>query len=324
MNKEKITPFIGLFFGILSVSTASIFIRFAQNEASSIVIAAIRLSTASLLITPVAYFQYKKHLFDITKKELLFLILSGFFLSIHFAAWITSLETTSIASSVVLVTTTPLWVALFSPIFLKEKNNSTIWIGLILALLGSSVVAFSHQCSFSVEKIITCNITSFSFDRNTLLGNLLALIGAWMAAGYLMVGRKVRTSLPVLKYIFFVYTFSAIFLLMMVLFTRQTLIGYSGQAYLWMILLGLIPQLLGHSIFNWALGHLPAAFVSIALIGEPIGTILLAFLFLQEAPNHLEILGGLLILGGIFLVSFFQPKKAKRKETGLHRNERLF
>ncbi len=321
MNKEKITPFIGLFFGILSVSTASIFIRFAQNQAPSIVIAAFRLSIASLLIAPFAYFHYKKQLFNITKKELTFLILSGFFLAIHFAAWITSLETTSIASSVVLVTTTPLWVALLSPLFLKEKNNTTIWVGLILAFLGSSLVAFSHQCSFSVDKIIACNIAGFSFDKNSLLGNSLALIGAWMAAGYLMVGRKVRSTIPVLKYIFFVYTFSAIFLLIMVFFTGQTMIGYSGQTYLWMILLGLIPQLLGHSIFNWALGHLPAAFVSIALIGEPIGTIILAFLFLKEVPNFLEILGGLLILGGIFLVSFFQPKKYLRKDINLQKIE---
>lgn len=320
MNKEKQTPLIGLFFGILSVSTASIFIRFAQSEAPSIVIAAIRLCIASILITPVAYIQYKKHLFDISKKELFFLLLSGFFLSIHFATWITSLETTSIASSVVLVTTTPLWVALFSPIFLKEKNNSIIWIGLILALIGSSLVAFSHQCSFSVDTLISCQKAGFSFDKNTLLGNSLALLGAWMAAGYMMVGRKVRSTLPVLKYIFFVYAFSALFLLLMVIITGQTLIGYSGRTYLWMILLGLIPQLLGHSIFNWALGHLPAAFVSIALIGEPIGTILLAFLFLQEVPNHLEILGGLFILGGIFLVSFFQPKKDLRKQVVLHRN----
>ena len=141
-----------------------------------------------------------------------------------------------------------------------------------------------------------------------------------MAAGYMMVGRKVRSTLPVLKYIFFVYVFSAIILLILVFITRQTLVGYSTQTYLWMILLGLIPQLLGHSIFNWALGHLPAAFVSIALIGEPIGTILLAFLFLQEFPNQMEILGGLFILGGIFFVSYFQPKKGRRKDSSFLRD----
>lgn len=309
MNKEKLYPLIGLFFGILAVSTASIFIRYAQSGAPSIVIAAIRLSTAALLITPIAYFRYRQQLFKITNRELFFLLLSSLFLAIHFAAWITSLEHTSIASSVVLVTTTPLWVALFSPFFLKEKNNSTIWIGLILALLGSSLVALSNQCSFSFTNLIQCESVGLSFDRNTLSGNFLALLGAWMAAGYMMVGRKVRSTLPVIKYIFFVYLFAAIFLIFFVVISGKSLVGYTNQAYLWMFLLGLIPQLFGHSIFNWALGHLPAAFVSIALIGEPIGTILLAFLFLKETPNNLEYLGGLLILTGIFLVSLLTTKK---------------
>jgi drug/metabolite transporter (DMT)-like permease len=309
MSKEKLYPLIGLFFGILTVSTASIFIRFAQGGAPSIVIAAVRLLTATILITPIAFLQYKKKLFNISKEELGFLILSGLFLSIHFAAWITSLEYTSIASSVVLVTTTPLWVALFSPILLKEKNNATIWIGLFLALVGSSLVALSNQCSFSYANLIQCESVGLSFDRNTLSGNFLALLGAWMAAGYMMVGRKVRSTLPLIKYIFFVYLFSAIFLLFFVLISGESLVGYSNQAYLWMLLLGLIPQLLGHSIFNWALGHLPAAFVSIALIGEPIGTILLALIFLQESPKNLEYFGGLLILIGIFLVSFLTSKK---------------
>ena len=311
MKKEKLNSLVGLFLGILAVSTASILIRFAQNGAPSIVIAAIRLSTASLVITPIAYLQYRKNLFDLSKQELIFLLFSGLFLSIHFAAWITSLEYTSIASSVVLVSTTPLWVALLSPIFLKERNNSAIWIGLLLALLGSSLVAFSNECSFSVEKLIICENAGITSDESALLGNSLALLGAWMAAGYLMVGRRVRSTLPLIKYIFFVYSFSAIFLLLYVFISGETLTGYSGQIYLWMILLGLIPQLFGHSIFNWALGHLPAAFVSIALIGEPIGTILLAFIFVQEVPNHLEVFGGLFILGGIFLVSFFQPKKTR-------------
>ncbi len=319
MKKEKLNSLVGLFLGILAVSTASLFIRFAQGEAPSIVIAAIRLLTASIVLTPMAYFQYKKHLFDISKKELILLLFSGLFLSIHFAAWITSLEYTSIASSVVLVSTTPLWVALLSPILLKEKNNSAIWIGLLLALLGSSLVAFSNECSFSVEKLIICENAGITSDESALLGNSLALLGAWMAAGYLMVGRKVRSTLPLIKYIFFVYSFSAIFLLLFVFISGETLSGYSGQTYLWMILLGLIPQLFGHSIFNWALGHLPAAFVSIALIGEPIGTILLAFIFVKEVPNQLEALGGLFILGGIFLVSFFQPRKDLGKYPGFRK-----
>jgi len=207
------------------------------------------------------------------------------------------------------VTTTPLWVALFSPILLKEKNNSGIWIGLFLSLVGSSLVALSNDCSFSSEQLIRCDNLSINLNQNTLLGNFLALFGAWMAAGYMMAGRKLRSTIPLIKYVTFVYLISSFFLLFFVFIAGESLIGYSNSTYLWMVLLGLIPQLLGHSLFNWALGHLPAAFVSIALIGEPIGTIILAFIFLQETPTSLEFLGGGFILLGIFLVSVLNTKK---------------
>ncbi len=313
MIKEKMYPLIGLFFGILAVSTASIFIRYAQSGAPSLVIATIRLITAVIVISPIAFFRFRNKVFKISKRELSLLLLSGLFLAIHFAAWITSLEHTSIASSVVIVTTTPLWVALFSPIFLKEKNNSSIWIGLILAIIGSSLVAISNQCSFSSETIIQCEDLRLTLDKNSIFGNFLALIGAWMAAGYMMVGRKLRSSMPLILYIFYVYLFSAIILLIITYGSGLNLFGYSNNSYFWMILLGLVPQLFGHSIFNWALGHLPAAFVSIALIGEPVGTILLAFLFLKETPSVLEFLGGFLIIIGIFLVTFLNQKRSDQR-----------
>ena len=217
MNQSKMYPVVGLMIGIIAVSTASILIRYAQNGAPSIVIAANRLILASLVITPIAYIQFKKNLFKVTSKEFFFLLLSGLFLALHFAAWITSLEKTSIASSVVLVTTTPLWVALFSPILLKEKNNSGIWIGLFLSLVGSSLVALSNDCSFSSEQLIRCDNLSINLNQNTFLGNFLALFGAWMAAGYMMAGRKLRSTIPLIKYVTFVHLISSFFLLFFVL-----------------------------------------------------------------------------------------------------------
>lgn len=309
MAKEKLYPVIGLFFGILAVSTASILIRFAQSEAPSLVIATSRLLIATILVTPLVLIKFKNDLFRVSKKDFLFLFLSGAFLAFHFAAWITSLEFTSIASSVVLVTTTPLWVALFSPILLKEKNTSSIWIGLFLAIIGSSLVALSNQCSMSGLLRISCDGFGITLDRTSLLGNFLALFGAWMAAGYMMSGRKVRSRVPLMIYIFYVYLFSTIILLIITLSAGYSFQGYSTNIYYWMILLGIIPQLLGHSIFNWALGHLPAAFVSIALIGEPVGTIILAYFFLKETPQSMEFFGGFLILAGIFFVSFLSSKK---------------
>ena len=309
MAKEKVYPIIGLFFGILAVSTASILIRFAQSEAPSLVIASMRLLIATIIVAPVVFVKYRDQALSVQRNEMKFLVLSGAFLAIHFAAWITSLEFTSIASSVVLVTTTPLWVAIFSPILLKEKNSSSIWIGLILAIMGSSLVALSNQCSLSAKFLISCDGFGLALDRTSLLGNFLALLGAWMAAGYMMSGRKVRSQVPLIIYIFYVYLFATIILVIITLLAGYSFGGYSANIYYWMILLGLIPQLFGHSIFNWALGHLPAAFGSIALIGEPVGTIILAYLFLRETPQSMEYLGGALILAGIFFVSFLRSKK---------------
>ncbi len=313
MEKEKIYPLFGLFVGILAVSTAAILIRYAQNQAPSLVIASMRLLIATLVLSPFVILKFKKKIFQIKKEEFKFVTLSGFFLAVHFAAWITSLEFTSIASSVVLVTTTPLWVALFSPWLLKEKNNPSIWIGLILTIIGSSFVALSNQCNFSVDSLITCQNLQIEFNINTLLGNFLALLGAWMAAGYMMAGRRVRSKIPLLMYIFYVYLISTIILLIITFSSGYSLSGYSSDTYIYLILLGLVPQLLGHSIFNWALGHLPAVFVSIALIGEPIGTIILAFVFLRETPKSLEYLGGFFILLGIFIMSFLKSNKTKKQ-----------
>lgn len=145
--------------------------------------------------------------------------------------------------------------------------------------------------------------------RGTFKGNLLALTGAFLSAGYLMVGRKIRDELHLTTYIFIVYSVAAVTLLLLVLVSGQKLTGYSPVQYIWLLALALIPQLIGHSAFNWALKYLSAAYVSIALLGEPVGTIILAYFFLREHPTWLEILGGILILLGIGLAT--QKRKLK-------------
>ena len=142
MNPDRhapiVPPFLGLFLGILAVSTAAIFIRYAQVYAPSLVIATYRLSIAAILLAPVAYFRHRAELRALKRKELLLALFSGFFLALHFATWITSLEYTTVASSVVLVTTTPLWVALLSPFTIKEPLSRPIILGMGMALIGGN------------------------------------------------------------------------------------------------------------------------------------------------------------------------------------------
>lgn len=296
------TPFLALILGILAVSTASVLIRFAQAEAASIVIAAYRLGLAALVLLIVVLPRQWTVLRALPRRTLALAALAGLFLAFHFAAWITSLEHTTVASSVVLVTTAPLWVAMLSGLVLHERIAPAVWLGLGVALLGGVVVGVSGECTLAGGQVSCPPLSYFISGKNTW-GNFLALLGAWMSGAYLLVGRKVRPQLSLGTYVLLVYGTAAIVLLALAAFSGQPFTGFQPQTYLWLAGLALIPQLLGHSAFNWALRYLPAAFVSVALLGEPIGTVILAFLLLRESPTPLELGGGLLILLGIALAS---------------------
>jgi drug/metabolite transporter (DMT)-like permease len=306
MPKSRVA--LAIFIAILAVSTASIFIREAQQDAPSLVIAAVRLSLASLALAPFAILHHRDEIHSLTNREWGLAILSGLFLSVHFATWITSLEYTTVVSSVVLVSTGPLWVALLSPIFLKETPTRWVWIGMGLALLGGIVVGLGGSCSIANSRL-TCPSLEDLVAGSVFLGNFLALLGAWAVAGYLMIGRKMRASIGLLPYIFIVYGVAAIALIIYMLVAGQTPFGYSSITYFWMLCLALIPQLIGHSTYNWALRYMPASLVSVTTLGEPIGSAILALFILGESPSMLTLLGGVFILSGIYLCTLTLPHK---------------
>ena len=297
---------VAIVIAIIAVSTGSIFVRFAQLEAPSLVIATLRLGFAVVAIAPFAIIRYRSELRKLTRRELLLAVLSGGFLAVHFAAWITSLEYTSIVSSVVLVSTGPLWVALFSPLFLKEKISRPVMIGMLLALLGGTVIALGDSCQISGG--LVCPSMSGFLHGDALLGNFLALVGAWAVAGYLMIGRRLRSGMLLVPYIFLVYGVAAVALCTAMLVAGQRPAGFSGMTYVWILLLALVPQLIGHSTFNWILRYLPTTLVAITTLGEPVGSAVLAYFILQEIPASLTLFGGFLIMVGIFIAS--------RKKTG--------
>lgn len=301
MTKERvrlILPF-ALFIAILAVSTASILIRFAQTNAPSLVIAALRLTFASLALAPIALTRHRAELRALTRRELLLGMLSGLFLAIHFATWISSLEYTTVASSVVFVSTGPLWVAILSPFFLREPLTRPVFIGMSLALAGGVVVALSDACSWNNG--IVCPSFNQIMHGRMLFGNFLALVGAWMVAGYLMIGRKLRAKMSLMPYVFLVYGMASVCLLIIAFIAGESLFDYHWLTYVWILLLALVPQLIGHSTYNWALAYLSAAFVAVMTLGEPIGSSILAYFILQETPTITVIAGGVLILIGIYL-----------------------
>lgn len=305
-TQPEIPPMLGLVFAILAVSTSSLFIRLAQTEAPSLAIAAWRLTLASCVLVPLAWGRNKAEIRGLRRKTVGLLILAGIFLCFHFATWITSLEYTSVASSVVLVSTSPLWVALLSPLLLREPLPKLVWVGLFLALAGGTVVAGSDVCQIGTGGLVCQNLQSLMREQG-MWGNFLALAGAWCVAGYLLIGRWLRPQLSLLSYTAIVYGVAAMGLIGLALANRTQLFGFQPVTFLWFALLALIPQLIGHSTYNWALRYLSAASVSVAALGEPIGSSLLAFLILSEPPTGLEVVGGGLILVGIYLSSLARP-----------------
>ena len=269
--------------GVISVSFAAVFIRLA--DAPSLVIAAYRLCLAALILAPFAVKLSGKELRKIPGRNLAMMLLAGGFLALHFGLWVTSLSYTSVATSVVLVTATPIFTAVASYLLFKEKLTVKIVLGITVSIGGSVVIGYGN----------------WSIGTNQLLGAGLALAGALAIAGYLLTGRRLRRTTGLLSYTFVTYSSAAVLLLITALASGYSLSGYSGNTYLMFVLLALIPQILGHSSLNWSLKFMPATMVTIAVLGEPIIATTLAFLILNESPTLTEIIGGILILGGILI-----------------------
>ncbi len=293
----RLSPVIGLACGIVAVSTASLLIRFAQQSgANSLAIAALRLSVAALVIAPAAWLRCRDELKRLSRLDLLVGLASGAFLGLHFATWISSLQYTSVASSVVLVTLSPIFVAIGSLLFLKERLPWPAVAGMIVAVAGGIVIALGDR-AVGME------------GANPVLGNALAVAGALSIAPHFLIGRRLRVRLSLLAYISVVYSAAALVLLVAVAVLRVPLRGFDPQAYLWVVLLALVPQLIGHTSFNWALGYLPATYATIPALGEPIGSTLLAVAVLNEPLTPARALGGALVLSGIALMAVARTRR---------------
>jgi len=292
---------VALGIAIVAVSTASILIRLAQQHAPSITIAALRLGFATLFLAPIALARHRTELRALRPRELLLAAASGVFLAVHFATWISSLEYTTVASSVVLVSTGPLWVALLSPFFLGEKLGRAAMVGLALAVAGGIIIAVGEACTW--EGSLHCTALGTTLQGSSLWGNFLALAGAWAVSGYLLLGRHLRATLSLVPYIFLVYGCASIGLLAAAVISHGLVLSLPPVAYGWIVLLALVPQLLGHSTYNWALRYLPAAFVAVTTLGEPVGSAILAYFILDEKPGSFVLSGALLIMAGIYLAA---------------------
>ena len=279
-----LSPRIALITAIAAVSSASILIRL--SEAPSLIIATYRLGLASLFMFIIAYAKHElPQLRTITRKDTIYLILSGYFLYIHFATWITSLFYTTIATSVIIVDSSPLFVAVLSYVFLKETLRLRAVFGIFLSIVGATLIGVSNP----VEE--------------NMVGIFLALLGAVGLAVYLVIGRNLRVKLDTFSYVSCVYSVSFVFLFVTSVALDQSFLGYSPRQYFIFFLLALFPSCLGHTLYNYCLKYLKAAVVSVAILGEPVGASVLAVLIFNEVPTVLILAGGILVIGGIYLVT---------------------
>jgi len=283
MEKKIKNIYFPLLIAVIAVSFSSIFIRLCK--APPLVIAAYRLGIASIILLPFMIYYGSNISEKYSRKDLLKIFFISFFLSIHFASWITSLNYTSIANSVIIVNTSPIFVAIFSYYILKERIDYNTIIGIIIAFIGTIIIA----------------IGDYGINENNLLGDMYALIGAIALSIYIIGGREIRKRMNLYLYVTPVYAISAIFLIIACIFLKIQLYPYSLREYLIFLLLAIIPTIFGHTIYNWILKNVEATKVAISLLGEPIGSTFLAIIIFNEIPNFLTFIGGPIALIGIYI-----------------------
>ncbi|MFC1874679.1 DMT family transporter [Chloroflexota bacterium] len=279
-----------LVLGVVSVSFAAVFIRLA--DAPPLVIAAYRMLIAAAVITPFYLVSPRGLPKKLLKRDVLLVLLSAVLLALHFGLWITSLEYTSIASSVVLVTSHPVFVAVISYFLWQERLSRKAVLGIVVALGGVAII----------------NYGGFALSPEAIFGNILALLAAAAVGIYLIIGRHLKERVRLLPYLSAVYGGAALILLVATLIAGYSFVGYSANTYLMFLLLALIPQLAGHSFLNKAVRLMPATIVSVAILGEPVGAIILGYIILGEGITVIEVIGSILSLGGILTVMLYRPK----------------
>ena len=274
--------------GILAVSTAAVLVRLATREANlstvgfSLVLAASRLIIASLVLLPNWQMIRRSNL---SFSALRYSGLAGVALAAHFATWITSLSYTSIAASTTIVTTTPIWVALLSWLWFGEKPNRVMGLGILVALIGGVTIGWE---------------TGDSAGANPLLGNGLALIGAWTASLYLLLGREAqRRNLGVGSYSTIAYSVAAVVLLPLPLIAGTAYTGYSSLTYGLMVLMAIVPQLIGHTSLNWAVRWVSPTLITLLNLFEPVASSGLALVMFGEVPGMQVLIGAIILLIGV-------------------------
>ncbi|MFO7925398.1 MAG: DMT family transporter [Halobacteriota archaeon] len=288
--EARTPPVVALAVAVVAVSTSAILVRW--SDAPSVVLAFYRVGLTTLLVAPFVFTRYRGEFSAFEPRDVLVATLTGAALAIHFAAYFESLEWTSVAASVTLVQSQPLFVAVGAALFLRERIGTRKMIGIAVAIVGMAAMSAGELLSGGAIE-----------GSRPLYGNGLAVLGAFMAAIYVLVGRSLRQRVAVVPYVLVVYTACALTLLVVAVAQGLPLAGYDRREWLLFFALAVGPGLFGHTVINWALEHVESSVVSVSLLGEPVGATILALFLLAEAPGPTTIAGGLVVLAGIYVTS---------------------
>jgi drug/metabolite transporter (DMT)-like permease len=285
-TSEASKAYLAIATAMVSVSFASIFIKWSESE--PFVIAAYRLALACAMLSPyLIWTRGFKRIGSFNKKEIMLVIVSGIALAVHFELWIVSLGLTLVPTSVILVTSHPMFVAAVQHFLLNEKVKRVAVVGVVIAFSGVVVIALSD----------------YGVGEDTLLGDSLAFLGGICAGIYFLSGRVARQSIDVVPYAFSVYGLSAILLFLSAGVAGDKLVVVDWREIVLFLMLALVPTIFGHTMFNYALKKVPAHVISTSVLGEPVGASLLAYLLLPgEVPGVWIIAGGALVVVGLYVV----------------------
>ncbi|MBM7609200.1 drug/metabolite transporter (DMT)-like permease [Lysinibacillus composti] len=283
MEKPTIHPFIPIVIGVISIALSAILVKLAEAEAG--VIAFYRMLFSVLLMSPIFFTKYVHEIKLLSRRDWIFSSIAGVFLAFHFILWFESLNYTSVASSTVLVTLQPLFAFVGTYFFFKEPLSVKTIISGLIAISGSILISWGD----------------FKVSGTALYGDILALIACGLVTGYFLFGQDVRKRLSLITYTMVVYSISTICLFFYMIIGRESFGPYSTMTWVWFILLALIPNLLGHTLFNWALKWVSTNVISVAVLFEPIGAAILAYFVFEEYLKATQLLGGIIVILGIML-----------------------
>jgi drug/metabolite transporter (DMT)-like permease len=295
LDKKLLAPYFAITIGVLSVSTAAVLVKLASGAPASI-IANYRLLLAVIIMAPFILFtKHRKEFKHINKRDWLFSACSGVFLAFHFILWFESLNYTSVASSVVLVTLQPIFAFIGTYIFFHERFSPAAIISMLIAIIGSVIISWGD----------------FQISGMALFGDILALLGAIMVTGYFLFGQNVRKRLSLMTYTFIVYGVSSLTLLIYNLVLQKPFFGYPADHWGVFIALAIIPTFFGHTLFNWALKWVSTSTITMGILFEPVGASILAYFILNELIVWYQLLGGMIVIFGLMMFIF--STSAKRK-----------